>query len=257
MKNQANATINTITFKEEKNMKRRIAILTRSKKNEGMYKGYCVAGIDVDTNEWVRLKRMDSSTLREEHITTETGRVCRELDVIEVECLDEPSGRDYQPENIYVNPDVPFKYLYRTTWTNIISRGIEVKDEKGEILGSISYRETPYQVSKLKDKTSLQLIKVSDLTIFNDPGKITNDSDISWMVDRIKASFTYQGKNKYYFSVTDRDYLELAKEKDIYIPSAYLVVSRGEPFTNSRSKCTYHFSIVAKIIKSTEVGKVA
>ncbi len=257
MKKQGNETINTITFKEEKNMKRRIAILTRSKKNEGMHKGYCVAGINVDTNEWVRLKRMDSSTLREEHITTDTGYECRELDVVEVECLDEPSGRDYQPENIYVNPDVPFKHLYRTTWADIISRGIEVKDENGMILGSVSYRETLYQVSKLKDKTSLQLIKVSDLTIFNDPCKVTNDSDISWKVDRIKASFTYQGQNKYYFSVTDRDYLELAKEKDIYIPSAYLVVSRGEPFTNSRSKCTYHYSIVAKIIENREVSMAA
>lgn len=245
MRNESNATINTISGKEEKNVKRRVAILTKSKK----YGGYCVAGIDIDTNEWVRLERPGSNSLKDEHLISESGWECDVLDVVEVECIDRSSEKDYHPEDVYLNPNVPFKRLYRTTWTKIISSGIEVKNERGLILGSCSKRATVEQVGKMNNKTSLQLIKVNNLTIYNSP-----------LVERpyrIKADFTYQGEKMIGFSVTDFVYMELAKDEDIKIPSAYLVVSRGEPFIPADSKCVWHYSIVAQIIRGSEVGKAS
>ncbi len=254
MRNESNATINTISGKEEKNMKRRVAILTKSKK----YGGYCVAGIDIDTNEWVRLERPGFKSLRREHLLSEAGRECGVLDVVEVECLDRPSDKAYHPEDVYLNPNVPFKCLSRTTWAEIISRDIEAKNERGLILGSNSMRETEYQVGKMGDKTSLQLIKVSDLIIYNEPKDKRNElGEVYGEEARIKAKFTYQGEMKSGFSVTDFEYMELAENNNIYIPTAYLVVSRGEPFKHSLSNCIWHYSLVAQIIKGDEVDKAA
>ena len=67
-------------------MEREVAILTRSSK----FRGYCVAGIDLNTGEWVRFVSNDTQThgaLSRSDITYEDGSICNPLDIVLVDVV--------------------------------------------------------------------------------------------------------------------------------------------------------------------------
>lgn len=67
-------------------MERKVAILTRSSK----FGGYCVAGVDLNTGEWVRFVSSDAQThgaLSRRDITYEDRSICNPLDVVLVDVV--------------------------------------------------------------------------------------------------------------------------------------------------------------------------
>ena len=144
------------------------------------------------------------------------------------------------------NWDISIVFLYKTSWSTIFSRITKANKSSNLILGIDSLCETIENVAKLNDKSSLQLIHVTDLIIYTED---TNHGS------HPKADFTYGGKRWYYFSVTDYSYLNLPKT--ISFSSAYLIVSRGVPFRPSHKNEYYHYSLVAKIIDDPSVSKIA
>ena len=80
-------------------MEKRIIIMTESSK----FSGKCVAGIDVDSGEWVRLVSDDPEThgaIANEDLFYENGRRCELLDVVDVLIVGECND-DIQPETSY------------------------------------------------------------------------------------------------------------------------------------------------------------
>lgn len=223
-------------------MKRKIAILGKSRKNRGL----CVGGIDVSTNEWVRIKCEKLNMINNGHLTTPNGYICDILDVVEIDFLDKETDLYFQPENKFINPFVPIKYLYTTTWAEIISKGIDTKDENGHILDISDRFISETELKQLNNPFSLQLIKVDNMLVFRD----------FIYPDKVKASFTYQGYRKEFFPVTDLAYHNLTENGTITIDSAYLIISRGEGFSPNRT-LKNHYSIVAQIVDTSKVDKVA
>ena len=225
-------------------MKRTIAILGKSRKHSG----YCVAGIDMKTNEWVRLEHPKYQSLSHGNLIISGNTECEILDVVEIQCLDNSSDKPYQPENVTLNTRYNMRLLYKTSWSEIIPKIKKTHDDKGLILGIDSSFDTVDNIAKLKDKSSLQLIKVSDLNIcsYYKPNSF---------YDTIKASFTYGGKRWTNFSVTDFTYRNIGNS--IKLKSAYLVVSRGLPFKPSYQKESYHYSLIGQVIPDPAIYKTA
>ena len=225
-------------------MKRTIAILGKSRK----LSGYCVAGIDMKTNEWVRLEHPKYSSLSHGDLLISGNKECEVLDVVEVQCLDNPSNKPYQPENVTLNTRYNLRFLYKTSWSDILPKIKLSNEENGLILGIDSRFDTVDNIAKLNDMSSLQLIKVSDLSIYS----IYNPNSF---YDTIKASFTYGGKHWSSFSVTDFAYRNIGNS--IKLKSAYLVVSRGLPFKPSYQKESYHYSLIGQVIPDPAIYKTA
>lgn len=66
--------------------------------------GRCVAGIDVNTGEWVRPVRDNGGALTLDDISYEDGTIPRVLDIIDVP-VSERQPLYYQPENWVIDPE--------------------------------------------------------------------------------------------------------------------------------------------------------
>lgn len=220
-------------------MTKTIAILGKSRK----LNGYCVAGIDMKTNEWVRLEHPIYRSLSHNDLLTYGNKECEVLDVVEVQCLDKPSDKPYHPENVTINTRCQLRRIGTTTWPIIIRKIRLSHIENRHILGINSRFDTVDNIARLKDKSSLQLIKVSDLSIY------------SGLYNEIRADFTYYGKRWTDFSVTDFAYGNI--EKSINLKSAYLVVSRSLPFKPRYKNEIYHYSLIGQVIPDPAIYKTA
>ena len=82
-------------------MIKQICILTKSYKHGG----YCVAGIDLETGEWIRLVAsddLDTNEIPKSFMLYSDFTPCKPLDVVSVDIIEELPG-DIQPENVLVN----------------------------------------------------------------------------------------------------------------------------------------------------------
>ena len=78
-----------------------VAILTMSSKNGG----YCVAGVDVNNGNWIRLVSdvvYTHGALSNNDIKYQNGRYCRPLDIVEVPII-RSMPLEYQPENVLID----------------------------------------------------------------------------------------------------------------------------------------------------------
>ncbi len=219
-------------------MKKQVIILTKSTK----YRNLCVAGIDANTSEWVRLenKNEQAEAVTENDITYADGTVCQELDIVEVECLDEDATSYFQSENVYINTEHRLVKIGRATWREVLEKHpVEVKKN---ILGMNGDHISKEFAEKRGYNASLQLIKVENLTIHE------SDLDEKTQFKHPKATFTYknnlQEEKKYTLTVTDPDYHPAKKERKL--KEAYLIVSLGVLFNRN------HYLLVGKVIESLD-----
>ena len=78
-----------------------MVVLTKSAKNGG----HCVAGIDVDTGNWVRLVSNDLNThgaLSDQDMQYQDRSYCTPLDIVSVPII-KACPSQYQPENILID----------------------------------------------------------------------------------------------------------------------------------------------------------
>ena len=78
-----------------------VAILTKSAKNGG----YCVAGIDMDTRQWIRLVSSDANScgaLFSQDLQYKDGTYCEPFDIARIPILGK-HPHVYQPENVLIN----------------------------------------------------------------------------------------------------------------------------------------------------------
>ena len=191
-------------------MIREVVILTMSSKNHG----YCVAGIDLQNGEWIRLVSDDADThgaLSKEDVRYSDGVCCKPLDVVRV-AIDQYTPIEHQPENALIDST---KYL------------IHPAEYHDVLLGNQYAYITEAGIYKVSE--SLILVKVSDLTI-NHPSE--------WST---KASFTYRGMQYSNMAVTDPEYY--TEPNNHHVNKAILVISLPDSPQNDK----YYNKFVAKI----------
>ncbi|MDY6291559.1 MAG: hypothetical protein SPL86_08750 [Succiniclasticum sp.] len=189
-------------------------ILTKSAKIGNL----CVAGIDIETGNKVRLVTASHfglhGALTDNDMKCEDGSYAELLDVVEVQTLGN-EGNAYQPENEIIDRRYAFKKIGR------VASIIEViqhfgTDGLSSIFGNFGYYVMEDTIEDVG--YSLVLLRVSDLQIetgSNSEGKT-----------KTKASFVYQGRRYKKMSVTDHNYFGA---DGVHIQNACIVMSIGTP----------------------------
>lgn len=199
----------------------KVVILAKSYKNGG----FCVGGLDMNTNQWVRIVSDDEEShgaVFHGSMKFQDGSYCQPLDVVRVPVLQELPGI-YQPENILMDRS--------RRWVKICEMSIQevLAFHEPEIYRYLLGNSYPYITSDYIDRAgrSLILVKVQDFVITD--------------AEHHKASFVYNTVRYENMSVTDPDYY--TEENGMRIAQAALVMSLPDVPYNER----YFYKFIAKI----------
>ena len=204
-------------------MKKEVAILTKSSK----FGGCCVAGIDLNTGEWVRFVSNDAQThgaLSIRDITYGDGSICKPLDIVLVGVAGAaPLAR--QPENYLIDSREYWRKTGECRFSDVLS--VHPAEVWPYLYGNLS----PFVDGEEIDNIgySLTLVRVSSLTI----SQTTN----AYNKPKTKASFFYSGKWYNNMSVTAPDFYSVPN--GTRFANAYLVISL--PDTPFPENCYYKF----------------
>lgn len=229
-------------------MNRRVVILTKSDKNNG----FCVAGRDINSGEWVRLEN-SRGVIDSKDLITKDGYECRELDIIEIELLSEKSDVEHQPENVLIDEQYYVQLLGRMTWPDIINKwgcdftntilGISQRPigaYPGKPAIKIGSRLNFYNSNNIKHK-SLSFIKVYNVSfeINEFQGERKNHPKIKFQYENRQGELL-----DYYLTVTDPNYPNDESLPQGVVPEVYLIVSLGEVYEEDGKV----YLLVAKVI---------
>lgn len=210
-------------------MKQDVVILTRSSK----YRNFCVAGVDINTGEWVRLVSDNSvihGALNKDDITYENGVSCKELDVVTVP-INGTASEGHQSENKLINTKKRWEKLGTATIQDII-RIHPVENKRHRYLyGSMREYVGKDEIENID--YSLTFIEVFDLEICQKTNEFTGRP-------KTKASFIYNNVKYENIAVTDSRYYTMQNGK--VSDRAYLVISLTDAPVNDR-----YYKFVAKI----------
>ncbi len=195
-----------------------IIILTKSFKN----RKFCVAGINADTGEWIRLVTNDEASrgaLSNADMTCLDGSISQPLDIVRVPICREV-GTPHQPENVLIAAGKRWAKLGQSTLADVLR--LCPASRSSYVFGTQSYKLLEEELPGY----SLDLIRVTNLTVFQE--------------GRLKSDFTYNGRAYRYVSFTDPEYAQVNGKANL--GDAYLVVSLPEvPHTDG-----YYYKFVAK-----------
>lgn len=206
---------------------KKMIVMTESSK----FKNNCVAGIDVDTGEWVRIVSDDESiygALTNEDITYKDGTRCQVMDIVSVPYIDNVPTT-LQPENVLIDR----KYYIEKQGEATLKDVLEIHpDEKYNYLFGTRYSSVKEEyLEELGVDYSLILVKGSNLTF---GWKRNNDGRL-----KLKLTFFYNGIEYRDMPVTDPEFYDIKDGKSFR--DAYIVVSIGTPY---KGAC---YKFVAKI----------
>ena len=204
-------------------MEREIAILTKSSK----FGGYCVAGVDINTGEWVRFVSNNVQThgaLSKCDITYKDRNICAPLDVVLVDVVG-AAPLAHQPENYLIDSHKYWRKTGKCTLSDVL--GVHPEEVQPYLYGNLSPFVNGNEITNIG--YSLTLVKVSSLTI----SQTTNICN----KPKTKASFVYNKKRYYNMSVTDPNFYSAPNGTSF--ADAYLVISL--PDTPFPEDCYYKF----------------
>jgi len=178
-------------------MEKKIIILTKSKKHSG----YCVAGIDYETGEWIRLVSSDSETegaVPWEDLQYSNGETLEVYDIIMCRLL-RKCGTIVQPENCLYDETVKWEKVGKSNFDEVIKiHGYDSVDYVFE------NEDTKLPADWIfSGNPSLCLLKVKDASIWV---KTFEDKKIS-------LNFTYDDIQYKYMSISQIDLLNYYKNK--------------------------------------------
>lgn len=208
-------------------MRKEVAILTTSLKNGG----YCVAGVDINTGDWVRFVSNDERThgaLSISDITYKNRRICKPLDVVSVDVV-APAPLPHQPENYLINSNGYWVKIGQYTLFDVL------RVHPAETSPFIYGNPRPYVTGREIDDISysLTLVNVSFLLI-NQTTNMCNKR-------KTKASFIYNRNCYSNMSVTDPQFFSVPD--GTAFANSYLVISLPDaPFPTDR-----YYKFVAQI----------
>ena len=206
--------------------KREIVILTKSSK----YGGLCVAGVDFNTGDWIRLENKGGGQITNNIMRYSDGSYVRILDCVSVYFLG-PAATPIQPENVYIDTSKGFEKVKRISIEELLK--IHNLENHKNILGNYSHviRHNVENVGH-----SLELIKVQNTILHRVMG--------SNGYFKSKLDFYYNNSHYMNMSVTDPDYFYA--EDGTRLGDLIIVVSIPD---DDYSKQNGYFKFVAKIFK--------
>jgi len=191
-------------------------VLTKSSK----FSGYCVAGIDCKSGNWVRLITGDLQShgaVGAEDLICKNGRECQNLDIIKVPIIS-AANDVLQPENVLIDTSKYIHFVEKATIEDVLK--IHPAEIRENILGNKYSYITEERVGQLG--YSLTLVKVNNLLI----KRVANPDGHP----KTKVDFTYRFERYENISVTDYRFYSVAN--GTLYDEAYLVVSIGTPYKN-------------------------
>ncbi len=209
---------------------RKLIILAASAK----YNNYCVAGVDVNTGEWIR-PISDNPDLEEavplEDMKYPDGERMELLDIVEIKFSDRAANNPIQPENFFYNVKYYWQKVGRVTLQDVINlRGFDLREK----IFYNNERSIPgTDVVKFAERESLLLLPVENLFI------TVEETDHK----KFHADFKYRDKKFYRFSVGD-----------ISVREKFSNNSAGKYFF--KDKATVVFSITNPYYKNAECYKM-
>ena len=208
-------------------MKREVAILTKSSK----FGGYCVAGVDINTGEWVRFvsdKAQTHGALSKSDMTYKNGIICKPLDIVSADVM-ESTPVSHQPENCLIDSTKCWVKIRECTLSDVLS--IHPAEVRPFIYGNLCPFVNGGDIADIG--YSLTLVEVSSLTIYEQTNVYERP--------KTKASFLYNGKQYNNMSVTDPNFYSVPNETSF--THAYLIISLPDtPIPDDR-----YYKFVAQI----------
>lgn len=193
-------------------MKKRICILTKSSKHGG----YCVAGIDIDTKQWIRLISSEDPSC--DQIKKDEMVICNQeincLDIIEFDFL-KNVPTNCQTENWLVNKNIKPKYCGKislekfNSWATMDNNSLFIMNSSNSLCKD--------EIEHLK--RSLFIFKVQNLKI--DTAVIDYFGEAK---PKNKCSFSYNNHIYSNMSLTDPEYRD-PKQNGLIIDNALIVAS--------------------------------
>lgn len=182
-------------------MKKDIIILTKSDKRMG----YCVAGIDRQTGEWVRVVSSNAST---EHavpgkdLVCDNGQVVDIYDIVEIKFI-KAVPTTVQPENFLYDETVQWKMKGKSNLDEVLH--IHGYDDTNYVFGNTANR---------LDKNKVHLAGKSLLLLNVEQSKFYVKQYLERTV--LQLNFCYNGNNYSFFKVTQKDLREKYKAEGWY-----------------------------------------
>lgn len=242
-------------------MTKKVLVLTKSDKhNDTINGGYCVAGIDLETSQWIRLVGPHSHfKITNDEAIYENGIACYPLDIIEVEAekidaemvkernqtgwsKDEfliypESYLSIQPENHIVSGK--FRFVKKVTPQQAVA--MLPADSSKYIFMNADTRLSTYE-SEINN-CSLKCVKVNSLVLYPD---YDNDGNCR---NHFKAKFWYNGNLYQNITYTASDYSPAKLgEHQISLGDRYLVLSLGEAYHG------YNYKLIANSFNNKKIS---
>lgn len=217
-------------------MLKTIILLTKSRKHGG----YCTAGIDTKTGEWIRIvsdgEGCNTDEITSKQLSYKNGHQAEILDIIKIHCI-EYKPNEFQPEN-YVNDKSKYwQKIGQASLDEVLK--LHPFEDKDYIYYNADYRIEGSSVGKIRNenKYSLVLIKVTDPIVVV---KRWPEGDTS-----VTLNFCYNKQNYKYFRITNGIEAEYKTKGDgnyIIHGKVGLIISLGELYTDSK-----HYKLIAEI----------
>lgn len=172
-------------------MEKKIIVLTKSKKHSG----YCVAGIDYETGEWIRLVSSDSETegaVPLEHLQYANGETLEVYDIIICRLL-RNCGTIVQPENCLYDESEKWKKVGKSNLDEVIK--IHGYDSMDYVFENNDTKLPSNWI--FSGNPSLCLLKVTDASVWVK----------TFENKKITLNFTYDDIQYRYMSISQIDLL--------------------------------------------------
>lgn len=208
-------------------------ILTKSKK----YNNLCVAGIDVNSGEWIRLVSEDTEikyAIKPQDLIYKNKREANILDKVSV-VIKNGEAPWYHPENKILDLKYYLDYIDSVNSVDLVEF---IDSEKEYIFFNEKNKISKEKLEEIDNIYSLILIDVGKIYIHRS----------SYDANRIFANFRYNNIWYKYIRITDIEFLdrydELIPEEGQYIlNNVKLVLSLGEEYEGS------YYKLIASIIE--------
>lgn len=219
-------------------MKKEILLLTKSKKNGG----YCTAGIDIETGDWIRLILAGYDAVPKYYFKYDDNTKPEVLDTICVDVIQENLGDSCHPE------DVLIKKTFKKSNTNGIDSLLKRIKDDHKAHNLIYYStlnkiyDTIFSSFPEEDRYSLMIIEPRNIVFYTDHK------------NKLSVKFSYKGRNYSNIRVTDEKIIsKFSDVEDIeygirYPAECYFVISLGEPFEDGN-----RYKLLASVINKEDI----
>ena len=191
------------------------AVLTKSAKHHEL----CIAGIDWNTGEFIRIVTLDKDTdgaVPKDKFHYENGKEIACFDLIKIS-VSTHDGNELQPENLIWDQSKKIEFIKKVDLHEVLEKHpAELHDSIFGNIYSCAYRQTLEKIKK-----SLMLVKVTHFKTYSLKVEYEEGTRL-----KTKAMFDYNGEHYQDISVTDPKYFGDEYEYD----NVYIIISIGNEF---------------------------